>query len=142
MAPGAQSRAIISSTIAWRMGAIGRSGRAAQLVAGLEADEHHLAALGPEVDLVDVVDDDGKVRRPAVRQAEVGGVVAPGLDRDVEPDRRGQLGAQAPAASTTTGAAMRPLSVSTPATASPATATEATRQPCTRLGAVAPGQRP
>ncbi len=66
--------------------------RTADLVVRLEPDEHQLPALGAEVDLADVVDDDREIRRPPGRQAEVGGVVAPGLDRHVETDRPGELG--------------------------------------------------
>ena len=61
-------------------------GRPADLVAGLEPDEHQVAALGPEVDATDVIDDDRKAGLMVVRDPEVDGVVAPRLDRDVETD--------------------------------------------------------
>ena len=71
----------------------GPVGRAADLVRALEADEHQLAPLGTEVDPGDVVEDDREVAgRMALRKAEVGGVVAPGLDRDLDAGGRGEPG--------------------------------------------------
>ena len=59
--------------------------RAADLVVRLEPDEEQLAALRSEVDAVREVDHDRDVARtPTARQAEVGGVVAPGPDRELE----------------------------------------------------------
>ena len=98
-------------------------GRAADLVAALEADQHRLAPLGPEVDLVDLVDDDREVRGAPVGQAEVGGVVAPGVDRDIDADRRGEPGRPRAGDVDDDRGGEGPAIVSTPATASPSTRT-------------------
>ena len=65
--------------------------RAADLVAALQPDEHQVVALGPEVDLVDLVDDDREVRAVAGRQAEVRRLVAPRLDRQLDAGGPGEV---------------------------------------------------
>src|SRR5699024_5039296 len=55
-----------------------------------EADQHQIVALGSEVDLVDLVDDDRKVRATTGRQPEEGRVVTPWLDGHVHTGRAGE----------------------------------------------------
>ena len=65
----------------------------AQLVAGVEADEQQLVALGAPVDATDVVQDDRDAGAgPLARKTEIPGLMAPWCDREVHAHGRGEDG--------------------------------------------------